>query len=112
MHLANCLNRMSPTGSSNEACLLAHADGTRGNSPAAAVSQRRVLYHPAAIAEDRSADQGDCQPDQTGLRCQLPRRRLVPRLVWRVDSAPNVSGGTSVPVESHLINLQRLTDTL
>jgi hypothetical protein len=41
-----------------------------------------------------------------------PRRRLVPWLAWCADPAPNVSGGASAPVESHLINLQRLPDTV
>ena len=50
--------------------------------------------------------------NKAGVRCQLPRRRLVPRFDWRVDPAPNVSGGTGVPVKSCPINLQRLTDTL
>ena len=113
--LANQM-RLIP-GSSPGACparrrLLAHADSARCHSQAAAVGQRRVLYHPATIAEDRSADQGDCESNKAGVRCQLPRRRLVPRFDWRVDPAPNVSGGTGVPVESCPINLQRLTDTL
>ena len=33
---------------------------------------RRILHHPLAVAEDCSADQGDCEPNQTGVRCQLP----------------------------------------
>ena len=68
--------------------------------------------HTTAVIEDRRADQGDRQPDQAGIRGELPRRRLVPWLAWCADPAPNVSGGPSAPVESHLINLQRLTDTV
>ena len=65
-----------------------------------------------AVAEDCRADQGDRQPDQAVVRGKLPRRRLVPWLDWCADPAPNVSGGASAPVESHLINLQRLPDTV
>ena len=77
-----------------------------------ALANGEFSTHPTAVIEDRRADQGDRQPDQAGVRGKLPRRRTVPWLAWCADPAPNVSGGPSAPAESHLINLQRLTDTV
>ena len=62
-------------------------------------------------AEDCSADQGDYDSDQAGVRCQLPQCCTVPWIGWCADPAPNVNGGASAPVEPRLINLQRLADT-
>ena len=59
-------------------CLLADADGARCHPLHATVGQRRILDHPTAVAEDCSADQGDCEPHQAGVRRELPRRCPVP----------------------------------
>ena len=93
-------------------CLLVDVDRARCHPQTASVGQRRILHDPTAVIEDRRADQGNRQPDQAGVRGKLPRRRTVPWLAWCADPAPNVSGGASAPAESHLINLQRLTDTV
>ena len=62
-------------------------------------SARRILHHPAAVAEDRGAGQADREPGQAGVCCQLSGCGAVPRPGWRAQPAPDVSGGAHAPLE-------------
>jgi hypothetical protein len=90
--------------------LLADTDGARCHPLHATAGQRRILHHSATVTEGRREDQGGREPDRLGVRRQLPRCCIVPRIDWCAGSATNVNDEASAPVEPRLLNLQRLAD--
>ena len=79
-------------------CLLADLHGalTPSQSPNHWPSGE-FATHPAPVAQGRGADQGNRQPDQTGIRRQLPGRGAVPRLGHHPDPVAELIGEASAP---------------